>query len=434
MIRLGISIVLFFTCLYSYSQVGINIQVPAADAALDVSGTDKGVLVPRVDIDNLSTIAPVTGGATESLLVYNTNVTTGKGFYFWSGVEWVPVGTGSFWGKKGNAGTNPGTAVGENYLGTKDAQDLIIATNSVEKMRVTDSGQILASSNGTASQPTYSFHSDNDTGIYSSAANKLNISAAGNDMIELDGTVNQEIVLNKNQANIDTRVASQGQAHMLYVDAVTDRIGIAQDNPQATLHIGGSSSTVRIDAFNAVNNVNNKGTVSKPVFVDSNGELSIEGSNVITQMVEDNTTFLSTPVVIDNNSTGRTQVELYSTSVTLTRDALVEVVYQAGVTITDMSDDLIYDGRPRLYRIYVLIDGVKVAYKGDAYTSRSNTGTAIVNGPFFLNGNGYVKLPGSITGTTHDIKVYGEVYGNTASTRCTYGGNGDDLFQVLVRY
>ncbi|MEO9953445.1 hypothetical protein [Nonlabens sp.] len=434
MIKYGFSIVLFFTCIYSYSQVGINIQVPAADAALDVSGTNKGVLVPRVDIDDLSTIAPVTGGATESLLVYNTNVTTGKGFYFWSGVEWVPVGTGSFWGKKGNAGTTPGTAVGENYLGTKDAQDLVIATNSVEKIRVTSSGQILASSNGTASQPTYSFHSDNDTGIYSSAANKLNISAAGNDMIELDGTSNPEIILNKNQANINTRIASQGQSHMVYVDAATDRIGIVQDNPQATLHIGGSNSTVRIDAFNAVNNTNNKGTVSKPVFVDSNGELSIEGSNVITQMVEDNTSFLSTPVVIDNNSTGRTQVELYSTSVTLTRDALVEVVYQAGVTITDTSNNLIYDGRPRLYRIYVLIDGVKVAYKGDAYTSRSSSGTAIVNGPFFLNGNGYVKLPGSVTGTTHDIKVYGEVYGNTASTRCTYGGNGDDLFQVLVRY
>lgn len=139
-------------------------------------------------------------------------------------------------------------------------------------------------------------------------------------------------------------------------------------------------------------------------------------------------------MIVDNTSSGRTITELYATTVTLTRDALIEVVYQAGVTITDTSNAFIYDGRPRIYRIFVEIDGRKVAYKGDAYTSRSTTGTTIVNGPFYLNGNGYVQLPGSTTGTTHEIKVFAEVYGNTASTRCSYGGNGDDIFQVLVRY
>ncbi|EAS19811.1 hypothetical protein BBFL7_02211 [Flavobacteria bacterium BBFL7] len=418
----------------AFSQVGINTDAPAGDAALDIEGTDKGVLIPRIDITDLSTIAPVTGGSTESLLVYNTNTSTGKGFYFWSGVEWVPVGKGLYWEKNGNTGTNPGTASGQNFLGTQDAQDLVIATNSVEVARVTSNGQIQASQAGSATAPTFSFHSDNDTGIYSEGTDKLNLSAAGNNMVEFDGETSAQTIFNPSNANVDTRIASQGESHMLFVDAGTDRVGVANNNPQATFHVGGAASTIRIDALNATNNTNNKGTVSTPVFVDENGELSIEGSNVITQLAEDNTSFLSTPVTVDNTSAGRTIRELYATTVTLTRDALIEVVYQAGVTITTTSGAYIYDGRPRIYRIFVEIDGRKVAYKGDAYTSRSSTGTTIVNGPFYLNGNGYVQLPGSTAGTTHEIKVFAEVYGNTASTRCVYGGNGDDAFQVLVRY
>ncbi|WP_405352290.1 hypothetical protein [Nonlabens sp. Asnod3-H03] len=427
-------VLLILFCSQSIGQVGINTDTPAPDAALDIEGTDKGILIPRLDLSDLSTIAPVTGGATESLLVYNTNTTTGKGFYFWSGVEWVPVGKGLYWEKDGNTGTTPGTSTGENYLGTKDAQDLVIATNSAEVMRVTSNGQVLASNAGSAAAPTFSFHSDSDTGIYSEGTDKLNVSAAGNNMVEFDGGSNPQTILNPTNSDVDTRIASQGESHMLFVDAGTDRVGIANSNPQATLHVGGTTSTIRIDALNSTNNVNNKGSVSTPVFVDANGELSIQGSNVITQLVEDNTAFLSTPVIVDNTSSGRTITELYATTVTLTRDALIEVVYQAGVTITDTSNAFIYDGRPRIYRIFVEIDGRKVAYKGDAYTSRSTTGTTIVNGPFYLNGNGYVQLPGSTTGTTHEIKVFAEVYGNTASTRCSYGGNGDDIFQVLVRY
>ncbi|GAK76107.1 hypothetical protein JCM19296_1704 [Nonlabens ulvanivorans] len=422
-------VLLILFCSQSIGQVGINTDTPAPDAALDIEGTDKGILIPRLDLSDLSTIAPVTGGATESLLVYNTNTTTGKGFYFWSGVEWVPVGKGLYWEKDGNTGTTPGTSTGENYLGTKDAQDLVIATNSTEVMRVTSNGQVLASNAGSAAAPTFSFHSDSDTGIYSEGTDKLNVSAAGNNMVEFDGGSNPQTILNPTNSDVDTRIASQGESHMLFVDAGTDRVGIANSNPQATLHVGGTTSTIRIDALNSTNNVNNKGSVSTPVFVDANGELSIQGSNVITQLVEDNTAFLSTPVIVDNTSSGRTITELYATTVTLTRDALIEVVYQAGVTITDTSNAFIYDGRPRIYRIFVEIDGRKVAYKGDAYTSRSTTGTTIVNGPFYLNGNGYVQLPGSTTGTTHEIKVFAEVYGNTASTRCSYGGNGDDIFK-----
>jgi len=74
-------------------NVGIGSEsfTPDPSAMLEVKATDKGMLVPRVDIADLATAAPVTNPAV-SLLVYNTNETTGEGFYYWSGSEWVAIG------------------------------------------------------------------------------------------------------------------------------------------------------------------------------------------------------------------------------------------------------------------------------------------------------------------------------------------------------
>ncbi|MCW8940617.1 MAG: hypothetical protein OQJ88_08165, partial [Flavobacteriales bacterium] len=44
-------------------NIGINATgaAPDAGAMLDISSTNKGLLVPRVNITNLATIAPITG-------------------------------------------------------------------------------------------------------------------------------------------------------------------------------------------------------------------------------------------------------------------------------------------------------------------------------------------------------------------------------------
>lgn len=137
----------FFFCslfLFSFNgvaQVGINNPSPADASILDITSNDKGVLVPRMNISNLSTIAPVTGGSTPSLLVYNTNTATGPGFFFWNGSRWTPIDGGNDWKTNGNAGTSPGTPNG-NYLGTADDNDLIIATNANERMVVTSDGRV----------------------------------------------------------------------------------------------------------------------------------------------------------------------------------------------------------------------------------------------------------------------------------------------------
>ncbi|MCF8258057.1 MAG: tail fiber domain-containing protein [Flavobacteriales bacterium] len=64
-----------------------------ASAILDVRSTSQGVLVPRVSIANLAAAAPVTSPA-EGLLVYNTNVTTGVGYHYWTGTLWSKLRNG----------------------------------------------------------------------------------------------------------------------------------------------------------------------------------------------------------------------------------------------------------------------------------------------------------------------------------------------------
>jgi hypothetical protein len=77
------------------AQIAINTDGsdPNSSAMLDVSSNDKGVLLPRVSIANLATEAPLTAPVENGMLVYNTNATTGTGFYIWNGSAWVRVAT-----------------------------------------------------------------------------------------------------------------------------------------------------------------------------------------------------------------------------------------------------------------------------------------------------------------------------------------------------
>lgn len=83
-------------------NVGINTSGSNADASsmLDVSATDKGILIPRVALTNVTNSATPVNSPAAGLLVYNTNAAvtggSGVGFYFWSGSVWTKMATGNF--------------------------------------------------------------------------------------------------------------------------------------------------------------------------------------------------------------------------------------------------------------------------------------------------------------------------------------------------
>jgi|GEM_PF-5953195 hypothetical protein len=87
---------LFFFSINIYSQVGIGNTNPHESSLLDVhdGNANKGILIPHVNIPSLSNANPISNPA-ESLLVYNTNTTTGPGFVYWNGVGWQSFGSSS---------------------------------------------------------------------------------------------------------------------------------------------------------------------------------------------------------------------------------------------------------------------------------------------------------------------------------------------------
>jgi hypothetical protein len=74
--------------------VGIGTTTPHGSALLVFTAADKGLLIPRVTIvDVTDGVNPVNGMET-GLLVYNSAGALAQGFYYWDGTEWVMLGAG----------------------------------------------------------------------------------------------------------------------------------------------------------------------------------------------------------------------------------------------------------------------------------------------------------------------------------------------------
>jgi len=80
--------------LSSFAQVSINNSGtdPDNSAMLDVSATDKGLLIPRVDLDDVTTADPVEDPAV-GLLIFNQGGDEAEGFYYWDGEKWAGFGS-----------------------------------------------------------------------------------------------------------------------------------------------------------------------------------------------------------------------------------------------------------------------------------------------------------------------------------------------------
>lgn len=95
MYKLVLIIVITFYCYKTNGQVGIGTTSPHNSAILDVSGSNKGLLVPRVSLTGTNDVSTITSPET-SLLIYNTSTTTGTnavnpGFYYYNGSVWVSI-------------------------------------------------------------------------------------------------------------------------------------------------------------------------------------------------------------------------------------------------------------------------------------------------------------------------------------------------------
>ena len=163
------------------AQVGIGNTDPDQSSILDISATDKGILIPRVSLDNVS-ITQLDGinTAASGLLIWNTNLTTaggsGIGFYYFNGVLWVALGGSSAtdldWYEQGT--TNAPNAITDN-----------IFTNGAVGINTfaTGSRQLNVAAGNFASEAGYfsnvSATAGTKTGLYTSVSSNTNASKYG---------------------------------------------------------------------------------------------------------------------------------------------------------------------------------------------------------------------------------------------------------------
>ncbi len=87
-------LILISFCIYNpfaNAQIGIGTETPDATAILDIVSSDKGVLLPRVNLT--SNVLDIDGDTYQpkGLIIYNIGTTLPKGYYYWNGSEWRTI-------------------------------------------------------------------------------------------------------------------------------------------------------------------------------------------------------------------------------------------------------------------------------------------------------------------------------------------------------
>ena len=122
---------LLYSGVYAQKEgsVGIGTTTPDNSAILDLSSNTKGLLLPRMSLQERTSISNPAKG----LMVYQTNLVSG--LYIYDGTSWSTIGNteaklttaeNSVWGTLGNSGLNEV----ENFIGTTNAVGLSFRVNN----------------------------------------------------------------------------------------------------------------------------------------------------------------------------------------------------------------------------------------------------------------------------------------------------------------
>lgn len=210
---------------------------PNSKALLDLSSTDKGLLIPRVVLN--STTDPISGSKPTSLLIYNNGGSFGNnGFYHWTGSTWLQLGlpsgttgqtlrhNGTNWLANSvlyNNGTNVGigTTDPKAQLNVYDASESATQTNFTQS--TTDAGILITTdyTNG-AYTPGIFWNTQNNNSTKPKAGIYLYEASAGTKMILATST------------DYTTGLTNNG----IVIDDLGN-VGIGTTSPSTTLHVDG---------------------------------------------------------------------------------------------------------------------------------------------------------------------------------------------------
>ncbi len=145
----------FFLLTLLLLQFTVNAQMKIGDnptsinsaSLLELETTNKGLVLPRIALTDVSSPAPLPAGLLTGTVVFNTNASVtggdGVGIYVWSDGAWkrpVIVTAGSpGWNLTGNTGTSYIT----NFIGTIDNASFRVRTNNIQRLLVDSLGNIV---------------------------------------------------------------------------------------------------------------------------------------------------------------------------------------------------------------------------------------------------------------------------------------------------
>jgi hypothetical protein len=101
-------------------KIGNNPNTINANSLLELESTNKGFLPPRVALNSLSSVSPLSGTVPTGMLVFSTGGSLIDGYYYWNGTVWVMLA---------NAQTNIVTKTASATL-TK-TENFVLASNDI---------------------------------------------------------------------------------------------------------------------------------------------------------------------------------------------------------------------------------------------------------------------------------------------------------------
>ncbi len=89
--------ILLLSVIYTQAQVkiGNNPGTINANSLLEMESTDKGFLPPRMALNSISSVSPLSGTVPAGMLVFSSGGTLTDGYYYWDGSEWKKINNGN---------------------------------------------------------------------------------------------------------------------------------------------------------------------------------------------------------------------------------------------------------------------------------------------------------------------------------------------------
>lgn len=215
-----------------------------------------------------------------------------------------------------------------------------------------------------------------------------------------------------------------------FIFSQNGNLGINTVEPMQKLHLAGSNASLLVESLNATNNSSNDGIKPAPLYVDSNGNLTLDFDLFYRTIQFDeidgedpNTNIFQTA------GTPFVDQELFSYEVTVNRASYLEIKFSLSFQVSlNPEGDIITDELARVIQTYILLNHNPARKYGMTSKAYINSHLEGVNSTYYNNAAAYILLaPG-----THTISFYGGV-GCGSNNRTTFVNFGLDQDMVLMR-